>query len=142
MLRRESRGERLGSLIALAMLPLAAIATYAMTTRANGHTHLQQIADEAAIAGVHALAASDHATAAGRQAATSVAARRAIGDRSATIRSVTPSADRMSVSIEIVDPATKAEATATARYLPPGVRPAGQQAAAISGRASPVAHRF
>lgn len=142
MLRRESRAERLGSLTALLILPVVAIATYAFATRANGHPHLQQIADEAAIAGVHALAASDHSTDAGRLATTTVAARRAIGDRAATIRAITPSADKLTVVVELIDPATNAEASATARYVPPGVSPAGRQSAAISGHAGPIAHRF
>ncbi|MFC0242536.1 hypothetical protein [Rhodopseudomonas telluris] len=140
MLRRESRGERLGSLIALSALPIVAIAIYAATAPARGHQSLQQIADEAALAGV--LATSAHKTAAERDAATSVAVSRAVGDRQATIRAITPSADGLTVSVELIDPATRSEVTATARYVPPGAPRAEQKAAAISGHSGPDSHRF
>ncbi|WP_322516753.1 hypothetical protein SR870_03980 [Rhodopseudomonas palustris] len=129
-------------LAVLLALPLAAITIYAGTTRATGHPPLQQIADEAAIAGVHALAASNHQTPAGRAAVSTAAARRVIGDRSATIRAVTPSPDELKVAVELVDPATRAEATATARYVPPSMGLAPQQAASVSNSATPLGHRF
>ncbi|MGP9812643.1 hypothetical protein ACTZWT_14120 [Rhodopseudomonas sp. NSM] len=142
MARIKSDVRRVGPLLALLALPLAAVTIYGGTTRANGDPPLQQIADEAAIAGVHALASSDHQTAAGRAAASSVAARRVIGDRPAKILAVTPADEELKVSIDLLDPATNAQATATARYVPPSTGLAPQKAAAVSNHASPPAHRF
>ncbi|ABD07850.1 hypothetical protein RPB_3154 [Rhodopseudomonas palustris HaA2] len=142
MARMDTHAGRVGPLVALLALPVAAVAIYAGMTVAKGHPPLQQIANEAAIAGVHALAASDHRTAEGCAAASTVAARRVIGDRPAMIRAVTPSYDKLTVSVELIDPATNTEATATARYVPPSTGLAPQKAAAVSNHASPPAHRF
>lgn len=142
MARMKSHVRQIGPLLALLALPLAAVTIYAGTTRANGDPALQRIADEAAIAGVHALASSDHRTEAGRLAASTVAARRVIGDRRAMIRTVTPSHDQLTVAVELIDPATNAQATATARYVAPSIGLAPQKAAAVSNHASPPAHRY
>ena len=141
-MRRFHRKWLLAPLALLLALPLTAVTIYAGMSRASSHPPLQQIANEAAIAGVHALAASNHQTAEGRAAVSTAAARRVIGDRAATLRTVTPSPDELKVSVELIDPATRAEATATARYAPPSMGLAEQRAAAVSNRAAPLAHRF
>lgn len=131
MMRQESRGKRIGSIVALAALPLIAVTAYAVTSFASVERPLQRIANEAALASVNALAASHDPSEEGRTAISTAAARRAVGERSAQVRAVTPSRAELKVSIELIDPATRASAVATARYLPPSEGRAEQHAAAV-----------
>jgi predicted outer membrane protein len=140
MLRIGSNRRMAAPLAMLLAVPFGLGALYAVPMLARTDPPLQRLADEAALAGVNALAASQPLTAPRRAAVSTAAAERMLGDRKATIRAVTPAADKLEVSVELTDPATQASATATARYVPPSAGRNDQESASVGTHAGPPAH--
>ena len=101
---------------------------------AAADARLQELADDAALAGVNALAATEGQTDAKRIEAANAAVRKAIASRSEIVPIVSPSIDEMKMSVALTTNNTgRGPAfTATARYVPPGsaVSP-GQTADAV-----------
>jgi hypothetical protein len=79
---------------------------------------LQEIADNAALAGVNALAASTGQPADARSAAAVAAAQTAVAGQSGTIRTLQPSIDGLTMSVVVEDADKGTQVSATARYIP------------------------
>lgn len=111
--------------IAVAALLIAGATSYAVAQQqsAVADARLQELADDAALAGVNALAATEGQTDAKRLEAANAAVRKAIASRSEIVPIIAPSIDDMQVSVALTTSNTgKGLAfTATARYVPPGL---------------------
>ena len=110
--------------IALAALLLAGATSYAVahTKAAVSDAKLQEFADNAALAGVNALAATEGQTDAKRYEVAGAAVRKVIASRSEIVPIISPSIDEMKVSVALTTNNTgRGPAfTATARYVQPG----------------------
>lgn len=110
--------------IALAALLLAGATSYAVAHQkaAASDAKLQEFADNAALAGVNALAATEGQTDARRYEIASAAVRRVIAPRAEIVPIISPSIDEMKVSVALTTNNTgRGPAfTATARYVQPG----------------------
>uniref|UniRef100_E6VPE3 Uncharacterized protein n=1 Tax=Rhodopseudomonas palustris (strain DX-1) TaxID=652103 RepID=E6VPE3_RHOPX len=115
-------------------------AVYAIPLIHPADPPLQRLADEAALQGVTALAASAAVSQERSTAVSTAAARRVLGDRELTVQASKPSADELEVSVEVTDPATRQRVRSSARYLPPSSGRIDQQSAAIGRRSGPPAH--
>ena len=124
------------SIIAIAAMLLAGATSFAVAQQrtAAADARLQELADEAALAGVSALAATEGQTDAKRIEAANAAVRKALASRSEIVPIISPSIDEMKMSVALTTNSTgRGPAfTATARYVPPGsaVSP-GQTADAV-----------
>lgn len=112
-------------IVAMATLLLAGAASYAMTQRssASAEAQLQELADNAALAGVNALAATEGQAEATRFEAASTAVRKVIASRSEVVPIISPSLDDMTMSVALTttnNTGTGPAFTATARYVAPG----------------------
>lgn len=125
--------------IALAALLLAGATSYVVTQQktAASDAKLQELADNAALAGVNALATTEGQTDAKRLEAANTAVRKAIASRAELVPIISPSIDEMKMSVALTTSNTGRGAafTATARYVQPGsaVSP-GQTADAFAKR--------
>lgn len=135
-----SRLRLTGPLALLLAAPVGFGAVYAVPLLGHTDRPLQRLADEAALAGVRALAASAPLTEQRRTAVSTAAAQRVLGDRPAAVKASAPSADTLEVSVEVTDQTTRQRASATARYVPPSAGRIDQQSAAIGRHAGPPAH--
>jgi len=140
MVRIGSSRRLAAPLAMLLSVPVGVAAVYAVPMLTRAQPPLQRLADEAALAGVNALAASQALTAPRRTAVSTAAAQRMIDHRGATLGAVTPSPDKLEVSVELTDPATRATASSTARYVPPSAGRVDQQSASVGTHAGPPAH--
>jgi hypothetical protein len=125
------------SVIAIAAMLLAGATSLAVAQQktAAADARMQALADEAALAGVNALAATEGQTDAKRIEAANAAVRKALTSRSDIAPITSPSIDDMTVSVALpINGSGRGTAfTATARYVQPGspVSP-GQTADAIA----------
>jgi hypothetical protein len=112
------------SVIAMAALLLAGATSYAVAQQrtAGADARLQELADNAALAGVNALAATEGQTDASRIEAANAAIKKAIASRAELVPIVSPSLDEMKMSVALTTSNTGrgAAVTATARYVHPG----------------------
>ena len=110
--------------IALAALLLAGATSYAVAQQktATADAKLQELADNAALAGVNVLAATEGQTDATRFEAASAAVRKVIAARTEIVPIMSPSIDEMKMSVALTTNNTgRGPAfTATARYVQPG----------------------
>lgn len=106
------------AMIAALTTSVAITASYAASVHARTSTHLQEIADNAALAGVNALAASADQPAETRSAAAIAAAQTAAAGQSGTIRTLQPSVDGLTMSVVVEDADKGTQVSATARYIP------------------------
>jgi hypothetical protein len=121
------------SVIAMAALLLAGATSYAVAQQktANADARLQELADDAALAGVNALAATEGQTDAKRFEAANAAVKKVIASRAEIVPIISPSIDDMKVSVALTTSHTGKGAafTATARYVQPGSAVSPGQAA-------------
>jgi phosphotransferase system HPr-like phosphotransfer protein len=106
------------AVIAALTASAAVTACYAASIHARTSTHLQEIADNAALAGVNALAASTGQPADARSAAAVTAAQSVATGQSSTIRALQASADGLTMSVVMEDADKGTQVSATARYIP------------------------
>jgi hypothetical protein len=112
------------SVIAMAAMLLAGATSFAVAQQkaAAADAKLQALADEAALAGVNALAATEGQSDAKRIEAANAAVRKALASRSNIAPITSPSIDEMTVSVALPTSSSgRGPAfTATARYVQPG----------------------
>lgn len=120
---RLHRRHRVG-VIAMAAMLLAGATSFAIAQQrtAAADAKLQALADEAALAGVNALAASEGQTDAKRYELAGAAVRKVIASRNEVVPIVSPSIDEMTMSVALSTNTTGRgpALTATARYVQPG----------------------
>ncbi|NEW90777.1 hypothetical protein [Rhodopseudomonas sp. BR0M22] len=124
----------------LLAVPVGVGAVFAAPLLHRNDPPLQRLADEAALAGVNALAASAPLTSQRRSAVSTAAAQRVLGHRPAVVRPGPVSDQSMEVSVEVTDPASQQSARSTARYVPPSFGRHDQQSASIGTHAGPPSH--
>lgn len=127
-------------LAVLLAIPVGLGAVYAVPLIHPADPPLQRLADQAALQGVTALAASAAISHERSTAVSTAAARRVLGDRDAMVQASRLSADELEVSVEVVDPATQQRVRSSARYVPPSTGRIDQQSASIGRRSGPPAH--
>lgn len=119
--------------IAMAALLLAGATSYAVAQQkaAAADAKLQELADNAALAGVNALAASEGQIDARRFEVASAAVRQVIASHAGIVPIISPSIDemRMSVALTTSNTGRGPAFTATARYVQPGSAMSPGQAA-------------
>jgi hypothetical protein len=125
------------SVVAMAALLLAGATSYAVAQQrtANADARLQELADNAALAGVNALAATAGQTDAKRFEAANVAVKKAIASYPEIQPIISPSIDGLTTSVALTTSNTGRghAVTATARYVQPGVAMSpGQSAEAFA----------
>ena len=135
-----SRRRLTAPLALLLAAPVGFGAVYAVPLLHRTDPPLQRLADEAALAGVNALAAAAPLTAQRRDAVSAAAAQRVLGHRPASVRASQASTDTLEVSVEVTDPASQQRAQATARYLPPSFGRRDQESASVGQHAGPPSH--
>lgn len=108
---------RLLTPLSIALAVSVAIAL--QSTRHSSGTHLQDLADAAALAGMSSLAGSAGLPDSDRRAASIAAAARVVAVHQETASDISPSQDGSSVSVTIRDIASDRHASATARYIAP-----------------------
>lgn len=106
------------ALVAALAIPFTAAACYAASVHAGTTTHLQDVADNAALAGVNSLAASTGQSADARSAAAIAAAQTVVAEQQGVVRTLLPSVDGLTMSVVMEDPAGGKRVTATAQYIP------------------------
>jgi hypothetical protein len=116
---RATLGKRYFAVILVLGLPLALSAGYAASMDAKANMRLQEVADNAALAGVNSLATNSDEPAEARSAAAIAAARSAIAEKSGLPRILSPSVDGLTMSVTVEDADKAKRASATARYVPP-----------------------
>jgi hypothetical protein len=112
------------SIIAIAAMLLAGASSFAVAQQrtAAADAKMQALADEAALAGVNALAATEGQTDAKRLEAANAAVRKVIASHSGIAPIVSPSIDEMKMSVALpTNRSGRGPAfTATAHYVQPG----------------------
>lgn len=126
-------GRRRSALMAALGISVGALACYAASVHARPNTQLQDIADNAALAGVNSLAASAGQPADARSAAAMAAARTAAAAQSGVIRTLQPSVDGLTMSIVMEDVDKGTRVSSTARYIPAKDGQPARQAINLSG---------
>ena len=136
-LRKSLRKYR-ASVIAMAALLLAGATSYAVVQQkaAAADARLQELADNAALAGVNALAATEGQSDATRFEVASVAVKKVVAARAEIVPIIAPSIDDMKMSVALTTSNTgRGHAiTATARYVQPGSAMAPAMAAEAFAR--------
>lgn len=131
------RKYRIG-VLAMAALLLASVTSYAVAQQraAAADARLQELADNAALAGVSALAATEGQPDARRYEAANAAVRKVIASRAEIVPVISPSIDDMTMSVALTTSNTgRGPAfTATARYVQPGSAMSPGQAADALGK--------
>lgn len=125
------------ALMAALILPFMAAHCYAMWVPAGTNTRLQEMADDAALAGVNSLATNTNQPADMRSAEAIAAARTVIASRPGIVRNLQPSIEALTMSVVVEDKGLRASATAS--YIPAkgnqparqAVHPHGYSAAAL-----------
>uniref|UniRef100_Q07M96 Uncharacterized protein n=1 Tax=Rhodopseudomonas palustris (strain BisA53) TaxID=316055 RepID=Q07M96_RHOP5 len=117
--------------IAMAALTLAIGTALVAVNWSRPQARLQQIANDAALAGVNALVESVGQPGAERIRTSVAAAQAALADRSGALRSLSGSAEELTLSVVLVDPRAGAQAAARAIYQPPSDGVAAQDSAAL-----------
>lgn len=132
MTRTSLRRYRTG-VIAMAALLLAGATSFAVAQQkvAAADARLQELADNAALAAVSALAATEGQTDARRLDAANIAVRRVIAAHAGIVPIISPSIEEMKVSVALTTSTTGRgpALTATARYVQPGSVMSPSQAA-------------
>jgi len=121
------------ALVTALAVPFAVSACYAVSVHANPNTRLQEVADNAALAGVNSLAASADRPADARSAAAIAAARTVIAAQSGMTGKLQPSVDGLTMSVIMEDTDNGARVSATARYIPAKDGQPARQAANMPG---------
>jgi hypothetical protein len=121
--KMRQRRHRIG-VIAMAAMLLAGATSFAIAQQrtAAADAKLQALADDAALAGVNALAATEGQTDAKRLEAANAAVRKVIAARGEIVPIVSPSIEEMKMSVALTTNTTGRgpALTATARYVQPG----------------------
>jgi hypothetical protein len=129
--------KRLFGVAAVAIaVPLGFALALGTATLSRPDAPLQRLADEAALAGVNALAASQGQPDHSRVSASIEAASKVVSGQPAIIRSITPSGDAMTVAVVLADPDNRAVSSAAARYIAPSDGFAAQTSAELSPTAA------
>ncbi|MBB5048089.1 hypothetical protein HNR60_002850 [Rhodopseudomonas rhenobacensis] len=110
----------------------------AIASRGAGapQARLQELANNAALAGVTALADSIGKPGEQRIAASVAAAKTSLADQPATLHRVAASAEQLTMSVVLIDPGKRSEVKATARYVAPSQGRSAQQAAGLPAAAA------
>ena len=106
------------AVMAAMALPFVAAACFALSIRAKANAPLQDIADDAALAGVNSLAGDTDQPADARSTAAVAAARTIIASRSGIIPRLQPSIERLTMSVVMEDVDTGTRISAIAKYIP------------------------
>jgi hypothetical protein len=121
------------AVVAMATLLLAGTTTYAVTMQktSRADARMQELADNAALAGVNALAATEGESDAKRFEVASAAVRKVVALRSEIVPIISPSIDDMRMSVALTTSTTGRgpAVTATARYVQPGTALSPKEAA-------------
>ncbi|MBS0529085.1 MAG: hypothetical protein JSS22_06810 [Proteobacteria bacterium] len=133
---RASLSKRHLALIAALAVPFTVSACYAVAVHAGTNTQLQEVADNAALAGVNSLAASAEQPAGARSAAAIAAAKTVIAANSGIVRSLQPSVDGLTMSVTMEDMDKGTQVSAIARYIPAKDGQTPRQAANLFGYAA------
>lgn len=124
--------KRLFGVAAVAIaVPLGFAAALAVAHLDSPDAPLQRLADEAALAGVNALAATQGQPEDRRIAASVAAAGKVVSGQPAIIRSIAPSSDGMIVAVVLSGPNNRAMSSAAARYVAPSEGLAAQTSAGL-----------
>jgi hypothetical protein len=132
-LARSFLSKRCLALIAAFAMPVAITACYAASVHARTSTHLQELADNAALAGVHALAATAGMPEDARSAAAIAAAQTVVAGQSGVVRTLQPSVDGLTMSVIMEDSDKGMQVSATAKYIPAKDSQPARQALNLSG---------
>lgn len=123
-------------IVALATLLVAGAMTFAIAHKKgfSADTRLQELADNAALAGVTALAQSEGQADTARLEAADAAARYVVAARPGVTPIVAPSIDQKTISVTLTRSETGRgpSITATARYVEPGAAISSAQTAALA----------
>jgi hypothetical protein len=106
------------AVMAAMALPFVAAACFALPIRAGANASLQDIADDAALAGVNSLATNTDQPADARSAAAIAAARTIIASRSGIIPRLQPSIEGLTMSVVMEDADKGTRVSAIAKYIP------------------------
>jgi hypothetical protein len=117
--------------VAMAALAIVAGTALVAASLSRPQFRLQQIADDAALAGVKALAESVGQPGAERIKTSVAAAQAAVADRPGALRSLSGSAEEMTMSVVLVDHQGGAPAVSRATYVPPSDGVTAQDSAAL-----------
>ena len=125
------RRYRWGILAVLMTAPAGLASAYTASIIATPDARLQQIADDAALAGVNALAASVGLPEQSRIDAAVAATRAEAARAGRDLRGATASPEQLTFSVTVSDQGRRGEATATARYVAPSEGSSAQTSAAL-----------
>ncbi len=100
--------------------------------------HTQAVADDAALAGLHAMVGADNRVNLSKFDAASNAAHRAVQGQGVAASNVTPFADGASFSVALKAPRRTHDVVATARYVRPGQRVSEAMGESLVARLSRV----
>jgi hypothetical protein len=117
--------------VAMAALAVVAGTALVAVSLSSPQLRLQQIADDAALAGVKALAESVGQPGADRIKTSVAAAQAALAGRPGALRSLSGSAEELTLSVVLVDQQGGGKAAARATYQPPSGGVAAQDSAAL-----------
>lgn len=118
-MRPRSFGNRAFAMAAGLTLSVGLISAYGMSGQTNSAARLQLLADEAALAGVNSLAASPGLPDGKRIELSIAAARNVMSATPAAIEAISPSVDRVALSVVLNDLRSGKRVVATAHYIPP-----------------------
>ena len=123
-------------LAAALIVPPGLISAYAMSNHPKANAALQELADNAALAGVNSLASSADQPQEARIAASVAAAKNAVVAKTGVLYAISPSIDHMTMSVVMDDRGKGSRVSSTAYYIPPSDELAPWQASAIADRPS------
>lgn len=116
----------------LALSAFALTSAHAVSAHSRATAQLQELADNAALAGVNALAGSADQPQDARLATAIAAAKNVMTARPGMNPTMSSSIDRLTMSVVLDDIAKGTHVTATAHYIPPSDGRSSQQAANVS----------
>ncbi|WP_439925440.1 hypothetical protein [Nitrobacter sp. JJSN] len=127
------------ALMAALILSLTSATGYAVSIHAGTDPRLQDLADNAALAGVNSLAMNVDQPADARSAGAIAAARTVIASQPGVVQRLQPSVEGLTMSVVVEDADKGLRASATAKYIPAkdnrsvqrAVHPQGYTAAAL-----------
>ncbi len=136
MMARTFFSRRSFAVMAATALPFVTAAGFVMSIHAGTNTRLQDIADDAALAGVNSLAANIDQPAEMRLAEAMAAAGTVLATQPGIVQRLSPSVEGLSMSVAVEDSSKGMRASATARYVPAKDRRSVPQVVHLRGYAA------
>jgi hypothetical protein len=128
------RKQHWAGLAALLVIPLGIASSVAVLNLPKPDSALQQLADDAALASVDALAETRGQPDPQRIQSSIAAATAVVAKSQNRVGSVSTSPDRLTSTVVVIDPATRAAVSAVARYQPPTERQSSHTSAGLPER--------